>query len=338
MRRSFFPPCLVPRPHFSSRPKLSGHVVHAKMFPARSLRVRHGNELTERDWENAVQGLGNFPPTFALCPKKERLIARYTKRSKRQEERQRWRLGYSQLFSLSKVANESRKISEVKLLDFTLNNRKTTLENIIETTFITYCYFSIFVQMDILNSPFFEISVQQVIVPTRKTNLNSQPIRGLFQNTHVPAKSCCISVNAEVSFLSRCSRVFLVSAFSCKRMRISSSTSKTWKEVLGQWEHVNFFYQPNEKTITRSFQLMTYARGWFEITSPITPELYDTKFYYQLRLKVTGPVSFIHFPFPVEAGQLTWSLFFHWFWLVIMCYVVKFHWLVAFVTWFSLAF
>ena len=200
-----------------------------------------------------------FPPTFVLSPKNAwshdtRSVA------KRQEERQPWRLGYSQLFSLSKVANESRKysISEVKLLDFTSNNRKTTLENIIETTFITYCYFSIFVQMDILNSPFLEISVQQVIVPTRKTKLNSQPIRGLFQNTHVPAKSCCISVNAEVSFLSRCSRVFLVSAFSCKRMRISSSTSKTWKEFLGQWEHANFFYQPSEKTITRRFQLMTY--------------------------------------------------------------------------------
>ena len=27
-------------------------------FPARSPRIRHRNELTERDWENAVQGLG----------------------------------------------------------------------------------------------------------------------------------------------------------------------------------------------------------------------------------------------------------------------------------------
>ena len=56
-------------------------------------------------------------------------------------------------------------------------------------------------------------------------------------------------------------------------------------------------------------------------------------------IKVTGPVSFIQFSFPVEAGQLTWSLLFCWFWLVIMCYVVKvnfigqwhllldFHWL-----------
>ena len=59
-------------------------------------------------------------------------------------------------------------------------------------------------------------------------------------DTHFPAKSCCISVNAELSFLSRCSKVFLVSAFSCKRMRISSSTSRTWKELLEQWEHENF--------------------------------------------------------------------------------------------------
>ena len=46
-------------------------------------------------------------------------------------------------------------------------------------------------------------------------------------------------------------------------------------------------------------------RNDFEITSQITPELYDTKSYYQLRIKVTGPVSLIHFSFPVEAGQLT---------------------------------
>lgn len=45
--------------------------------------------------------------------------------------------------------------------------------------------------------------------------------------SHDPPRSCCISVNAEESFLSRCSNVFLVSAFSCKSMRISSSTSKT---------------------------------------------------------------------------------------------------------------
>ena len=35
---------------------VSGHMVHAKMCLG---NVRHRNELTERDWQNAVQGLGN---------------------------------------------------------------------------------------------------------------------------------------------------------------------------------------------------------------------------------------------------------------------------------------
>ena len=55
--------CLVPRPHFSSWPKRFGSrgpCENVKMFPARSSRIRHWNELTERDWENAVQGLGKF--------------------------------------------------------------------------------------------------------------------------------------------------------------------------------------------------------------------------------------------------------------------------------------
>ena len=33
---------------------VSGHVVQAKMFPACSPRIHHRNELTERNWENAV--------------------------------------------------------------------------------------------------------------------------------------------------------------------------------------------------------------------------------------------------------------------------------------------
>ena len=33
------------------------------MFPDRSPRIRHRNELTERDWENAVQGLGKSKTT-----------------------------------------------------------------------------------------------------------------------------------------------------------------------------------------------------------------------------------------------------------------------------------
>ena len=37
---------------------VSGHVVQAKVFAARSPLIHHRNELTERDWENAEQGLG----------------------------------------------------------------------------------------------------------------------------------------------------------------------------------------------------------------------------------------------------------------------------------------
>ena len=36
------------------------------MFPDRSPRIRHRNELTERDWENAVQGLGKLKGMFSL--------------------------------------------------------------------------------------------------------------------------------------------------------------------------------------------------------------------------------------------------------------------------------
>ena len=66
-----------------------------------------------------------------------------------------------------------------------------------------------------------------------------------------------------------------------------------------------------------------YVLGRFEITSLITPELYNTKSYYQLIVPITKCKNlslgiFInvrtnmgHFPFPVEAGQLTWSQFFH---------------------------
>ena len=53
--------CLVPRPHFSAPPKRCGPrgpCENVRAFPARSPRIRHRNKLTERDWENAVQGLG----------------------------------------------------------------------------------------------------------------------------------------------------------------------------------------------------------------------------------------------------------------------------------------
>ena len=44
----------------------SGHVVRAKKFSARSPRIRHRSELTEKAWENAIQGLGNIP-TKSFC-------------------------------------------------------------------------------------------------------------------------------------------------------------------------------------------------------------------------------------------------------------------------------
>ena len=59
-------PCLVPRPHYSARPKRFGSrgpMENVRPFPDRSPRIRHRNELTERDWENAVQGLGKCTPT-----------------------------------------------------------------------------------------------------------------------------------------------------------------------------------------------------------------------------------------------------------------------------------
>ena len=92
----------------------------------------------------------------------------------------------------------------------------------------------------------------------------------------------------------------------------------------------------------------------FEITSPITPALYDTKSRYQLIvsitkcenlslgillmfIKVSGTVSFIPFSFPVEAGSLTWSIFFIDFdWYSANKEFEEFHWLVVFPTWFSL--
>ena len=51
--------CLVPRPHYFARPKRLGTRGHA-----RSPRRRHRNELSDSDWENAVQGLGKLQ----VCP------------------------------------------------------------------------------------------------------------------------------------------------------------------------------------------------------------------------------------------------------------------------------
>ena len=86
-------------------------------------------------------------------------------------------------------------------------------------------------------------------------------------------------------------------------------------------------FSTGNRTEWSTIQGVNVAFGRFEITRPITPELYDTKSCYQLivsitkceilslgifinvrerfqsiRIKVTGPESFIHFSFPVEAG------------------------------------
>ena len=53
--RSF---CLVQRPHYPARPKrFESRGQSENVFCARSPRIRHWCELTERAWENAVQGL-----------------------------------------------------------------------------------------------------------------------------------------------------------------------------------------------------------------------------------------------------------------------------------------
>ena len=43
--------CLVPRPQFFARPKRFGSRGPSENVP----RIRHRSELTERDWENAIQ-------------------------------------------------------------------------------------------------------------------------------------------------------------------------------------------------------------------------------------------------------------------------------------------
>ena len=44
-----------PRPHYSARPKRPGHVAQASW-------IRRRSELTEKAWENSVQGLGKTVP------------------------------------------------------------------------------------------------------------------------------------------------------------------------------------------------------------------------------------------------------------------------------------
>ena len=50
-------PCPIPRPHYSARPKRFG-----SRGPVHSPRIRHRSELTEREWKNAVEGLGKTIP------------------------------------------------------------------------------------------------------------------------------------------------------------------------------------------------------------------------------------------------------------------------------------
>ena len=74
------------------------------------------------------------------------------------------------------------------------------------------------------------------------------------------------------------------------------------------------------------------ARGRFEITSLITPELYDTKSYYQLIVPITKCENlslgiFINVRNRFQSKKNVW--FQLWMWKP---EVVKFHWLVAFVT------
>ena len=70
------------------------------------------------------------------------------------------------------------------------------------------------------------------------------------------------------------------------------------------------------------------ARGRFEITNRITPELYDTKSYYQLIVPITKCENFslgifINVRNRFQSKKLTGFN---------MCHVVKLHWLVAFAT------
>ena len=62
--------CLVPKRHYFARPNRFGSrgpSENVRPFPTRLLRIRHRSELTERDWENAVQGLGKSLTTNLWC-------------------------------------------------------------------------------------------------------------------------------------------------------------------------------------------------------------------------------------------------------------------------------
>ena len=59
-------PCLVPKLHYCARPMRFGSRGSSEFSPGRSPRIRHRNALTEKAWEDALQGLGKPKPTTAI--------------------------------------------------------------------------------------------------------------------------------------------------------------------------------------------------------------------------------------------------------------------------------
>ena len=62
--------CLVPRPRYSARPKRfrswsRGPSEEVRVFPACLPRIRHRSELTDRAWENAIQGLDKYKRAYS---------------------------------------------------------------------------------------------------------------------------------------------------------------------------------------------------------------------------------------------------------------------------------
>ena len=99
--RSF---CLVPRPHYPARPKrFESRGPSENVFCARSTRIRHRSELTERGWENAVQGLA--PCLYMVEHLKVIMNGTYPGRTRTRK----WRVSALQdyyqwlIFSLSKI-------------------------------------------------------------------------------------------------------------------------------------------------------------------------------------------------------------------------------------------
>ena len=114
--------------------------------------------------------------------------------------------------------------------------------------------------------------------------------------------------------------------------KISNINRTEWSTIQGVIGRVIFkLTEPDYPWIIRYEDLLPINLVNNKMRESQSWNIYECKY-----KSLHGPVSFTHFSSPVEAGQLTWSLFFHSFWLVIMCYVVIFHWLMAFATWFPL--